>query len=150
MFCFSCRHRMSKNIKCWENHHDCYIVHLSGGLTTSLEQIFAHDLGWSFFITFEVKTKFASMGNNKSFSRSLYSPLQKQIHMISILPNRELLKHSIMKCGGTVCNFINAYFFCGTTFSESVDHMGFLIPQSYYWKCPVKSNINQLWNKHVS
>ena len=85
-----------------------------------------------YFITFEVKTKFASMGKNKSFSRSLYSPLQKQIHMISILPNRELLKHSIMKCGGTVCNFINAYFFCGTTFSESVDHMGFLIPQSYY------------------
>ena len=41
------------------------------------------------------------MGKNKSFSRDLYFPLQKQIHITSILPNGELLKQSIIRCGGT-------------------------------------------------
>lgn len=61
-----------------------------------------------FLVKFEIKTKFASMRKNKSFSRDLYLPLQKQIRIISILPNEELLKHSIIKCGGPICNFINA------------------------------------------
>lgn len=71
---------------------------------------------------------------------------------MSILPNGGLLKHSIIKCGGDLYNFINAHFFCGTTFSENFDHMRFLITQSYYCRCPVKWNIDQifLWSKHVT
>ena len=121
-------------------------MHISSVEKLSEKDLAGHKLGADFhvksrlidLIISKIKAKFASMGKNKSFSRHIYLSLHKPnaVQLANSFQFRPMETYSVIKCAGTFITSI-AKIFCGTTFSENVDHMRLLITQSYYCRSPV-------------